>query len=384
LREKQSSTSSASKGRRSGFGSNRDVAFQKLDVFAGVGLGFLAVVTFGVAFPGINYLLDFLSNFRIAACLLALLVCCYCIFLRRSSAVGIISAVLFVVNARGLFLFFTPTVVLQPGEVCSIFQVSQFNLSGSVPQARSREIKLNEAEGKESSESKADKPDSSPPTSIDYNKIGLIAKRENADLLVFTSLKPDALQSLSSMLTSFPYRETSPSRGAFGLGVFSRLPLSEVDYAEATLFKHPILEVKVEHRSGSKLSLIVANSPVPIEKYGSRAQKELFAAIATKTRGSSLPVVTVGDFKSSPWTAAFRDLTTFTGLQNAASGKVIAPTWPAENGSFFKRLFLGQIFDNTLYTNPLVLASHEVQESVGSSHFPLHTRFLVPCSAMGR
>lgn len=341
--------------------SPREIALSKLDVFFGVAAGFLAVATLGVVFPGMSYLLDFLSNFKVALSLLALLVCCYSIFLRRSSTIGLLCALLLFLNCKSLIGFFSPITKVQPGDVCSEVSLSHFNLS----------------KPKSFGEILSDKGE----YFIDYPLIKSLVEKSGPDLVVFTSLKPQAVQPLSEILSGWSHRELHPSRGEFGLGIFSRIPFKNTEVSKVTIFGHPVLQANLDSEASADLKVLVANSPDPTERAGSRTQAELFSAISNLVRQSDSPVVTIGNFKSSPWSAAFKELRTFTGLINAAAGKFSPPTWPAGEVGILNRFFLGQVFDHTLYTYPLVLREHHVHSSIGSANLPIHSSFVLPCEA---
>jgi endonuclease/exonuclease/phosphatase (EEP) superfamily protein YafD len=185
------------------------------------------------------------------------------------------------------------------------------------------------------------------------------------------------------------------------LGLLAReLPSYRYSYIEADLSRHgaavfsrwPILQASTERLAGADGSAAIVGvswEGVAISIIGAHVHWPLGAAVATlrdaelaqlaelarKRRG---PLMLVGDFNLTPWSAAFERLIAASGLADAARGRGLIATWPTQFAP------LGMRIDHCFVSPEWRTLGVRRGESIGSDHFPVVYDLALPAGALGR
>lgn len=181
------------------------------------------------------------------------------------------------------------------------------------------------------------------------------------DIVTFEEYTHDWHNVLTTQLTEYPHRATSPTHGAFGIAMYSKFPIASggIDvFSDRT----PLV-VDATINLGDKLVRVIAAHPPPpvsIEMYDIR--NELMRLIGQKTEDHNHAVVVMGDFNATPWTTHFTNMTSVGKLRDARAGHGLHPTWPTN-------MFPLQIPIDHILISPQIGAVHFAAEHViGSDH----------------
>jgi len=240
-----------------------------------------------------------------------------------------------------------------------------------------------------------------PITIMSFNVWGYSRSRETAhaildggppDIVVLQELAPEMAEVLlEEMGDIYPYHVVSIGARAYGEGVFSRYPLTELDSASLAdpHWKVQILRVEVDGRTFILYNVHLQGSQVMayLEGGASAAREEversfrgravqsqrLVADVGTRTE----PVIVAGDFNSTDQSDAYRILTGSLTDAYRAAGWGFGHTFPAYGGSWHGIPILPRQvrIDMIFYSEEFVALSSEVGASHGESdHLPVMAR----------
>lgn len=195
-----------------------------------------------------------------------------------------------------------------------------------------------------------------------FGAVERLVTRSGADLVGVTELTPAMASHLARALPAYRVRRVAPRRDAYGVGLFSRLPLLSARVEHYPTDGPPTIVARVRV-AGEPVTVVVTHVHTPFA--GSIHVRQLQALARARPRlGSRLAVC--GDFNTPPWTGPFRRLERDTGLANLYGlGAWDAYSWPTWAPA------LRVPIDNCLVSGGLVVRGHHDGPSVGSDHFPL-------------
>lgn len=169
--------------------------------------------------------------------------------------------------------------------------------------------------------------------------------------------------------STYPHRITIPQDGGnFGIGLYSRHPLSQVERFALNI---PSIEtIAATVSTDDKAYRIVATHPLPpVGTSGFEDRNEHLRRLAVyitqfRSEHPEIPTIVMGDLNLTPWSPLFRDLETSTRLTRAGRGYGVTPTWYAQGESFP----MGLVVDHCLISDDLQCVSHSVGADIGSDH----------------
>jgi len=122
---------------------------------------------------------------------------------------------------------------------------------------------------------------------------------------------------------------------------------------EATIGDQPVAIYAVQARSSSN-------------ETDADDRDEYLAEVGRMARAESIPTIVVGDFQATPWSHAFRDLSSQAELTNSLEGFGLQTTWPADQWAFM-RLPL----DHLLHSEELTTVDRYLGPMFGVKHRPI-------------
>lgn len=186
-----------------------------------------------------------------------------------------------------------------------------------------------------------------------------------------------AILELSSKLEASLQREFSSTHeyfvsesqddGNFGIGLWSRYPLSNgrVFHLNAPIL--PSIEADIELPSCT--IHVMATHPLPpigTRNFGHRNRHLSLLAQRMRNRQQIEPScsqILLGDLNLTPWSPLFDDFLTSTGLQSAAAGRGLQPTWYRWPAFPF-----GLLLDHGLYSRNMHCDQRAILSANGSDH----------------
>lgn len=191
----------------------------------------------------------------------------------------------------------------------------------------------------------------------------------NADVFAILELGTPLQQRLEKEIaTAYPHRVTIPQDGGnFGIGLYSRYPMSNVESFSTNEESIPSISATVE--SDSTSWRVIATHPLPpIGASGFHSRNEHLQILADRVAefrrvASNTPVIVMGDFNLTPWSPLFIDFESSSGLKLAGGDNQIVPTW------YTQPMFpFGLVLDHVFISDDLRCVGREIGRDIGSDH----------------
>lgn len=188
------------------------------------------------------------------------------------------------------------------------------------------------------------------------------------DLLVLEEYNWYWKNELEPLRVNYPYYWSAPRQDNFGIAIYSRYPLREMQTLYSGQASVPVLTGCVEVH-GRQLSLMAAHTLPPISHFYSRLRDEQFLTMAELAARQDRPLLVVGDLNNTVWSHSFQDFLKRASLKATASECGMIATWPSA-------LPIVQI-DHALVSPDLGVKGCWRGSEVGSDHRPLVTELLI-------
>ncbi|WP_269537653.1 endonuclease/exonuclease/phosphatase family protein [Cerasicoccus fimbriatus] len=202
----------------------------------------------------------------------------------------------------------------------------------------------------------------------DPNQVRAVIEAQDPDILVLEEISDDWVMALEPVLQRYPHSVVRPRSDNFGIGLYSRIPLENVQTHYLGGSEVPTLTATLETPSGGLD--IIATHPLPpmSNDYAAahRAQMGELAGLVQPGRSTLL----IGDLNATPWDASFRRLLRDSGLRDSMRGFGVQPSWPSQ--IWFLRIPI----DHVLHSEHISIVDREVLADAGSDHFPIVVDFV--------
>lgn len=195
------------------------------------------------------------------------------------------------------------------------------------------------------------------------------------DLLLV--LEPNAwwAQALQPLHARYPYRVELPRADAYGLILYSRLPLVHTQVQDLVQQGVPSIRTQVQLPDGRQVAFFGVHPTPPIpDNYpdGVGLRGEALRKVAAQVQPDTLPTIVAGDFNDVSWSGTIHQLTRTGGLHDVSLGRGLYNTFDAN--SHLARWPLDHFF----VSQPWRVAALRRLSYVGSDHFPLYTELVLP------
>ncbi len=187
---------------------------------------------------------------------------------------------------------------------------------------------------------------------------------EKPDIVILQEMTPPWLKAMQSLSAEFPYSIAEAQDGAFGIGLFSKLPLEDARIVHAPPVDLP--EIRVTVVLGEQRIILMSAHPMPpIGRASIEARNVQLAALGKELGAAARPTVLIGDLNISMWASTFRAFEESSGLRNGRKGFGIIPTFP---------VFLpiaGIPIDHCLVSEGIEVLEFRRGARTGSDHWPI-------------
>lgn len=198
----------------------------------------------------------------------------------------------------------------------------------------------------------------------DHGKLLRLIEAENPDLIVLVEVTPAWVAALAPLRERYPHRLEAPRDGAFGMAIYSQLPMPLEEIALGA--RDGNLAIRGAYRDGETTVNVLGTHPPPpvsVERAASRNSQILEAAKLVRQREGE--ALLIGDLNNTPWSPFFRDALAATDLRDSRNGFGVQATWPAD------RRLLRIPIDHCLASPGIVIQRRRVGPPIGSDHLPL-------------
>ena len=192
--------------------------------------------------------------------------------------------------------------------------------------------------------------------------------RENENIVLLVEASEDWTRGMAELKKKLPYHIERVPSPAFGMALYSSVPLDEVKIEQMEPISPPVVTGKVKI-SGKEVRLYGVHTLPPTGQDWFEARNKLLATLGEAVKADATPTILMGDLNCSPWSPKMRLLTN--------SGKLVDPfeqlmrphTWSALPG------LVTTPIDHILHSKELVAKDVAVGPHMGSDHRPLVARF---------
>lgn len=197
-----------------------------------------------------------------------------------------------------------------------------------------------------------------------HEKIIKLIQRENPDILVLEEINQRWGDYLAQSLKDYPHREICSQDGFFGLAVFSKLPLKEIERVSFVSERVPSIRCVFEWE-GHEIVLWATHPKSPRRRKNWKSRNKQLMELSKRVDEDRRPTIVAGDLNASPWCGWFRELLGKRLVSAAVTGD-IRGTWPA----FLPSLFRTGL-DHVLVNSGFDVEQYRILEKIGSDHLPV-------------
>ena len=197
----------------------------------------------------------------------------------------------------------------------------------------------------------------------DFAAVRRLVAKTHPDVFGVTELTPAMARHLGEDLPGYGRRVLETRDDAYGIGVYSRVPLLSAKVVRFPDDGPPTVVARVRV-AGKPVAVVVTHVHTPFA--GSIRVRHLDALAATARSQLGKRVVVCGDFNTPPWTGLLRDFASDARLRDVYGSRAWAgyswPTW-----AYVLRVPL----DDCFVSDGVAVTAHHDGPNVGSDHLPL-------------
>ena len=201
--------------------------------------------------------------------------------------------------------------------------------------------------------------------SDDTGKLVAWIKVSDPDVVVATEVSPRQVAQLAKAMVEYPFQVLAPRRHPFGMAIYSRYPISGEAATELTgdtpPARVPIMVTADVETPGGMLHVAGFHLFPPMTPRWLASRNEQLAIAGDLLAEVDAPMLVVGDFNATPWSAGLRAFQS----ENDLSGFNAQATWPASFG------FAGIPIDHAFVSRDLPILKIETGPDIGSDHRPV-------------
>ncbi|PKL77079.1 MAG: hypothetical protein CVV27_07025 [Candidatus Melainabacteria bacterium HGW-Melainabacteria-1] len=205
-------------------------------------------------------------------------------------------------------------------------------------------------------------------SNTDTSRLEALIRQQNPDIVLIQELNQAHLE-LMAKLPVYRYQQHDLFKGAFGIGLWSRLPLAHSEVIALGPAGLPSIYARLNW-GGQPLHLLSSHPLPPLNPQAFALRNQQFEAISEFLASKSGSMAVIGDLNVTPWSLHFRRFEASTGLRNARNGIGILPSWPTEL-PWLLRIPL----DHALLSPGLIVKELRLGPDLGSDHLPLLITF---------
>jgi len=299
---------------------------------AGLAFAMTALATAVALLSRLHWFAELFSHFRLYYLMIQALLLVH--FLHGRAWLLVVATVLLAVpNARYVAPYVAP-MLIHPGEA-------------AVPDAPARIVSMNLAY-----------------SNRDYGRARDYIAARDPDLLALAEYTPAWARELARVTAVYPYRHERAEEGAFGLAVFSRLPLAGVEWLDISDEGGANLRAAVSI-SGRTVRLYALHLYPPTSPVLARARNRQLEILGRELAAESMPRLVVGDLNLTPFSPYFTDFLRRTGLKDRRRPGGLHITWPTTGAPLWIPI------DHCLADAGTPVTGVRRGPDFGSDHYPL-------------
>jgi endonuclease/exonuclease/phosphatase (EEP) superfamily protein YafD len=194
---------------------------------------------------------------------------------------------------------------------------------------------------------------------------------------VLLALEPDAwwARAMQPLQPGYPYRVELPRPDAYGMILYSRLPLVKTQVRNLLQRGVPSIHTHLRLPDGRQVTFFGIHPTPPIpDNYpdGVGLRGEALKKVIALVRQDERPVIVAGDFNDVSWSSTIHQLTQGGELHDVNEGRGLYNTFDARS-----RLARWPL-DHFFVSEPFQVVTLKRLPDVGSDHFPIYIELALP------
>lgn len=199
----------------------------------------------------------------------------------------------------------------------------------------------------------------------DTTRLEQLIQSEKPDVVIVQELSPSHLALMDRLKKQYPHSLQDVFQPAFGLGIWSRLPLASKQEVFLGPSQIPSIYAAINW-NGEKLHLLTTHPYPPVNIVSFQERNAQYLELVKFLKRHNGAQVLIGDLNVTPWSPYYRQLERDSGLRNARRGFGLLPSWP----SHFNPLMRIPI-DHALVSPSLNVTDFKLGPDLGSDHLPI-------------
>ncbi len=226
----------------------------------------------------------------------------------------------------------------------------------------------------------ADKKD--PDNTISIISANVFQKNRQADKLLelLPKYQPDVLllletnqwwvDQMKGLESDYPYHRTIPLENTYGMALYSKLPLSQVEIKYVIQEDVPSIHGMISLSEGTlvKFHCLHPKPPTPSEESSSAPRDAELMIIAKSSGFNDRPTIVIGDLNDVAWSHTTRLFQRVSRLLDPRIGRGFYNTFNADMP------MLRWPLDHIFHSNDFKLVGFERLPDIGSDHFPIFVK----------
>lgn len=212
--------------------------------------------------------------------------------------------------------------------------------------------------------------------SSSFDQVHRLIDDARPDVIGLVEVDQRWLEALAPAVAGYPDRVEQPRGDNFGVALYARRPVGGAPLTggiELLGGSLPSVAASIAV-GGARLGVILVHPLPPISGAALTAQREQLDAVAARARRVAGPVLVMGDFNATPWSAPFRRLLARSGLCDSRAGFGVEASFPADFA------IVRIPIDHLLASCSIGVRDRWVERDVGSDHLPVVIDLVVPRS----
>jgi len=198
----------------------------------------------------------------------------------------------------------------------------------------------------------------------DYDKVLAYIQVEKFDIIIFQELSFGWRRQLNKLSTTYPYQKHQAQKGNFGIGIYSRISLTNTQIYEFGQFDIPSIAANFKYKN--KTYYLIGTHPVPPTNPSAfKMRNDQMTFVNGLVRKQEAEAIVVGDMNCTSFSPNFSLLTEGTTLRDTRAGFGACTSWEATIP------FIAITIDHALVTDGIRVKHRGVGPYIGSDHFPL-------------
>lgn len=196
-----------------------------------------------------------------------------------------------------------------------------------------------------------------------YGKLLKEVEEHQPDVLILNEFTPLWRQNTLELDKLYPYRGLNDQADPFGIAIFSRYELHNLEVVGFYDKRVPSLvsDLNIE---GTLIKLVASHPVPPVSEDSANARNSQLSAISDYLHSVNAPKIVVGDLNTTPWSPVFQRLLNKGKLQDSSKTRGIFSSWPA----FFP---LRLPLDHILHSKEFKVNYKTLGDSIDSDHLPV-------------